>query len=75
MKTQYCICIFYYADLFVKEHKNSTNTAYLSEQGLQSVFLIHKPDSPTARLRTGSLQTLESPDRADLTEKCFEKPD
>ena len=40
MKTQYCICIFYYADLFVNEHKNSTNTLYLSEQGLQSIFLI-----------------------------------
>ena len=32
MKSQYCICIFYYADLFVKDYKNTTNTLYLSEQ-------------------------------------------
>ena len=39
MKSQYCICIFYYADLFVKDYKNTTNTLYLSEQVSPNTFV------------------------------------
>ena len=54
MKTPYCICIFYYADLFVKEHKNTTNTLYLSEQVSSNIHPLFRPAGPESGSRSGS---------------------
>ena len=54
MKTPYCICIFYYADLFVKEHKNTTNTLYLSEQVSTNIHPLFDPFSPESGSKSGS---------------------
>ena len=54
MKTPYCICIFYYADLFVKEHKNTTNTLYLSEQVSPDIHPLFRPAGPESGSRSGS---------------------